>query len=104
MPRKVERFAYMYANLFDLERLANIELNLVRFRNKYFYQPKDLIFSLFRSQTHKQILTNSFKRTNIAIQGVWFIFSLIWLKSSKFVNVFTFFEPESEDINQLVVD
>ena len=69
MAEKVERFAYMYANLSNLERFAytepilerfaNIELNFEIFRNKYFYQPKDLISYLSKTQTDKQVQSSA---------------------------------------------
>ena len=69
MAEKVERFAYMYANLSNLERFAytepilerfaNIELNFEIFRNKYFYQPKDLIFYLSKTKTDNQVQSSA---------------------------------------------
>ena len=53
----LERFAYTES---ILERFANIELNFEIFRNKYFYQPKDLIFYLSKTKIDKVCQTNKY--------------------------------------------
>ena len=52
----LERFAYIEL---ILERFAYIELNFEIFRNKYFYQPKDLIFYLSKTKTDNQVQSSA---------------------------------------------